>query len=202
MRFSFIFRNAAIAAVAASASLLLGTTVQASNHTDGSMAEPQTQQQAQPGTAATMSIVDVANNSGSFDTLVQAVQAAGLRDTLAGEGPYTVFAPTDEAFNELPDGALDYLLQPENQDLLAEVLSYHVVPGSVTSDQLSTGGISALSGGVAIAVQESRIVVNNASVINPDIQADNGVIHGINRVLIPEALRQDLASRLGVESIY
>lgn len=205
MRLSTLRRTAAIATVVASFGLLLGGTAQAEtlrladNHTDGGMMQPSTQQQSD---TMAMSIVDVASGSDSFNTLVQAVQAAGLTDTLAGEGPYTVFAPTDEAFNQLPDGALDFLLQPENQDLLAEVLTYHVVPGSVMSNQLSTGGVSALSGGIAIAVRDSGIVVNNASVINPDIQASNGVIHAINRVLIPEALKQQLASRLGVDSIY
>lgn len=149
-----------------------------------------------------MTIVDVASSNESFDTLVQAVQAADLAGTLSGEGPYTVFAPTDEAFNQLPDGALEFLLQPENQDLLAQVLSYHVVPGSVTSDQLAPGGVDTLNGGIAVGVSDDRIVINNASVVNPNVQASNGVIHVINRVLIPEALQQQLASRLGVNSIY
>lgn len=205
MRFLNLCRNTAITAVVASAGLL-GGTAHADNHNTGDMMEPTTQQQADPtstmGTTSSMSIVDVASGNDSFNTLVQAVQAAGLTNTLSGEGPYTVFAPTDEAFAQLPDGALEYLLEPENQDLLAEVLSYHVVPGSVMSNQLSTGGVSALTGGIAIAVLDSGIVVNNASVVNPDIQASNGVIHAVNRVLIPEALQQQLASRLGVTSIY
>ena len=208
MRFSATCRNTAIAAAIASFSLLLGGTAQADNHTDGGMMEPTTQQSDPMGTTGTtgdtasMSIVDVASGSDSFNTLVQAVQAAGLGDTLSGEGPYTVFAPTDEAFAQLPDGALEYLLQPENRDLLAQVLSYHVVEGSVTSSQLSTGGVDTLGGGVAVAVLDSGIVVNNASVVNPNIQASNGVIHAVNRVLLPETLQQQLASRLGVDSIY
>ncbi|MGB3200528.1 MAG: fasciclin domain-containing protein [Nodosilinea sp.] len=102
----------------------------------------------------------------------------------------------------MSDGALEYLLQPENQDLLARVLTYHVVEGSVTSDQLSTGGVDTLGGGVAVAVRDSGVVVNNASVVNADIQASNGVIHAVNRVLPPETLQQQLASQLGVNSIY
>jgi len=149
-----------------------------------------------------MSIVEVASGSSSFNTLVQAVQAADLGDTLAGEGPYTVFAPTNEAFSQLPAGTLEYLLQPENQDILREVLTYHVVPGEITSSEITTGGVDTLGGGVAVAVTDSGVVVNNASVINPDIQAGNGVIHGINRVLIPEALQQQLANELGVNEIY
>ena len=205
MRFSNHYRNAAIAAVVTSFGLLLGGTAQADYHNDGNggTMAPATQQQADPAdTTSSMSIVDVASDSDSFNTLVQAVQAAGLSDTLSGEGPYTVFAPTDEAFAQLPDGALEYLLQPENQELLAQVLTYHVVEGSVTSDQLSTGGVDTLGGGVAIAVLDDRVVVNNASVVNADIQANNGVIHAVNRVLLPETLQQQLASQLGVDSIY
>lgn len=206
MRFLNLCRSTAIAAAVVSSGLLLGGTAQANTHNTGGMMEPTTQQQPDTmdtmGTTSSMSIVDVASSNDSFDTLVQALQAAGLANTLSGEGPYTVFAPTDEAFAELPDGALEYLLEPENRDLLTQVLSYHVVPGSVMSNQLSTGGISALSGGIAVAVRDSGIVVNNASVINPDVQASNGVIHAVNRVLIPEALQRQLASRLGVNSIY
>lgn len=207
MRFSTTHRNTAIAAAAASLGLLLGGTAQAEtllladNHTGGSMTDMAPEQPSET-MSETMSIVDVASGSDSFNTLVQAVQAAGLTDTLAGEGPYTVFAPTDEAFAQLPDGALEYLLQPENQDLLAQVLTYHVVEGSVTSDQLSTGGVDTLGGGIAVAVRDTGIVVNNASVVNANIQASNGVIHAVNRVLLPETLQQQLASRLGVNSIY
>ena len=136
------------------------------------------------------------------NTLEQAVQAANLADTLSGEGPYTVFAPTDEAFDQLPEGALEFLLQPENQELLAEVLTYHVVPGSVMSGDLTSGGVDTLNGGIAVGVSDSGIVINNASVINPNIEASNGVVHVVNRVLIPEDLQQQLASRLGIDDIY
>lgn len=207
MRFSNLCRNTAIISVVTSFSLLLGGTAQADNHNTGDMMTPTTEQQADPMDTTpmdttSMSIVEVASGSDSFNTLVQAVQAAGLSDTLSGEGPYTVFAPTDDAFAQLPDGALEYLLQPENQDLLAQVLTYHVVEGSVTSDQLSTGGVETLGGGIAIAVLDSGIVVNNASVVTPDIQASNGVIHAVNRVLLPETLQQQLASSLGIDGIY
>ncbi|MGB3309813.1 MAG: fasciclin domain-containing protein [Nodosilinea sp.] len=217
MRFSKLYRSTAIAA-AASIGLLLGAPAQADNHNTGDMMEPSTGDMMEPDTGdmmepttqqtdtmdttSSMSIVDVASGNDSFSTLVQAVQAAGLADVLSGEGPYTVFAPTDEAFAQLPDGALEYLLQPENQDLLARVLTYHVVEGSVMSNQLSTGGVSTMGGGVAVAVLDSGIIVNNASVINADIQASNGVIHAVNRVLLPETLQQQLAASLGVDSIY
>lgn len=147
-----------------------------------------------PGT-----IVDVAAGNDSFDTLVQAVQTAGLADTLSDDGPYTVFAPTDEAFDNLPDGALDALLEPENRDLLTEILTYHVVPDEVTSDELDTGVVDTLNGGLAVQVNPDRVIVNDASVINPDIDASNGVIHAINRVLIPPTTRAELMDRLMAE---
>jgi uncharacterized surface protein with fasciclin (FAS1) repeats len=134
-----------------------------------------------------------------FSTLAQAVQEAGLANTLSGSGPYTVFAPTNEAFADLPDGALEFLLQPENRSLLQQVLAYHVVPGEVTSNQLSTGPVSTLGGGVAVRVAEDRVIVNDGSVVQPDIQASNGVIHAINRVLLPRELRETLISQLNAQ---
>ena len=141
-------------------------------------------------------IVGVASGSDSFNTLVQAVQAAGLVDTLSQGGPYTVFAPTDEAFAQLPSGALEFLLMPENQDILKQVLTYHVVPGEVTSGELQTGSVNALGGGLAIRVDPNRVIVNNASVVNANIEASNGVIHAVNRVLMPAELRARLVSQL------
>lgn len=203
MRFSHMSRNLAIAAIAASLGVLAGDAARAEsfriadNHTGGNASEMMSGEQASGNT-----IVDVASGSESFNTLVQAVQAANLGGTLSGEGPYTVFAPTDEAFDQLPDGALEFLLQPENQDLLAQVLQYHVVSGSVMSGDLTTGGVDTLNGGIAVAVSDSGVVVNNASVVTPNIEASNGVIHAVNRVLLPETLQQQLASRLGVSDIY
>ncbi len=144
-------------------------------------------------------IVEVASGSENFNTLVQAIQAAGLGDTLSdSSASYTVFAPTDEAFSQLPDGTLEYLLQPENQEILQQVLSYHVLPEKVTSEEISGGSVDSLAGGLATAVTDRGVVINNASVIDPDIQASNGVIHGINRVLLPADLQSTLASELGV----
>ena len=144
-------------------------------------------------------IVEVASGSGSFNTLVQAIQAAGLGDTLSdSSASYTVFAPTDEAFSQLPEGTLEYLLQPENQEVLQRVLSYHVLPTKVTSEEISGGSVDSLAGGLATAVTDRGVVINNASVINPDIQASNGIIHGINRVLLPADLQSTLASELGI----
>jgi uncharacterized surface protein with fasciclin (FAS1) repeats len=153
---------------------------------------------AAPATTASANgtVVDLAANNDSFSTLAQAVRAAGLEQALSAPGPYTVFAPTDEAFAELPDGALELLLEPENRGLLQQVLTYHVVPGRVTSDQLSTGSVDTLGGGVAIRLEEDRVIVNDGSVVEADITASNGVVHAVNRVLIPRELRETLISQL------
>lgn len=210
MTFSPTLRNAVLSVSAIAAGLLLSVPAQAKpdaemlladNHTDDVMMD--SSEQATDGmTSDGMTIVGVAQGSGTFNTLVQAVQAAGLAETLSGTGPYTVFAPTDSAFEQLPEGALEYLLQPENQDILAAVLSYHVVPGEITASEITPGSIETLNGGVSLGVDGSRVIVNNASVVNPNLQASNGVVHAINRVLIPEALQQQLAKRLGVAEIY
>lgn len=161
-----------------------------------------------PGSTAAPSPADVLSDSenqaptellqqiseaGSFRTLSQAVEAAGLSDTLQG-GRYTIFAPTDEAFAELPQGALEQLLRPENRALLQRVLAYHVIPTELTSNQLNTGGVDTLGGGIAVRVTPERIVVNDASVIRSDIQTENGVVHVVNHVLMPSDLRQQITS--------
>ena len=144
-------------------------------------------------------IVEVASGNESFSTLATAIEAAGLADTLSNsDSNYTVFAPTNEAFNQLPDGTLEYLLQPENQEVLQRVLSYHVLPEQVGSSEISGGEIESLDGGLVTEVTDEGVVVNNASVVTPDIEASNGVIHAVNRVLLPADLQSTLASELGV----
>lgn len=145
-------------------------------------------------------LVELASSNDSFNTLVQAVQAAGLADTLANQGPYTIFAPTDEAFAALPEGTLEFLLRPENKQLLQQVLTYHVVSGEVTSSELTTGPVDTLGGGVAVRVAEDRVIVNNGSVIQPNIPASNGVIHAVNRVLLPQEVRESLVSQLEAQA--
>lgn len=131
-------------------------------------------------------IVDTAVEAGSFKTLVAAVQAAGLVETLKGEGPFTVFAPTDEAFAALPAGTVDDLLKPENKDKLVAILTYHVVPGKVMSTDLSDDMMAKTVQGGEIKVDlDSGVMVNDASVVTPDIAADNGVIHVIDKVIMP-----------------
>lgn len=136
-------------------------------------------------------IADIATSSESLTTLAAALEAADLADTLAGEGPYTVFAPSDEAFAALPDGVVDALLAPENRDLLIQVLTYHVVPEEVTSDQLATGPVPTVEGSpIQVEVGDSGVMINQASVIQPDIMASNGVVHVIDQIILPPELTQ------------
>jgi uncharacterized surface protein with fasciclin (FAS1) repeats len=134
-------------------------------------------------------IVDVAAANGSFNTLVAAVKAAGLVDALKGDGPLTVFAPTDDAFAALPAGTLDSLLKPENKEQLKAILLYHVVSGKVMSTDLK-GTINAdtLEGDtIKIVAASSGVTVNGANVVAADVAASNGVIHVIDAVLLPPA---------------
>ena len=133
-----------------------------------------------------MDIVDTAVNAGSFTTLVAAVEAAGLVETLKGEGPFTVFAPTDEAFAALPEGTVQTLLMPENIDQLTAILTYHVVPGAVMSGDLSDGMMaSTVQGGDLMISLGDSVMVNDATVTTADIEASNGVIHVVDTVIIP-----------------
>lgn len=131
-------------------------------------------------------IVDTAVEAGSFTTLVAAVQAAGLVDTLKGEGPFTVFAPTDEAFAALPAGTVEDLLKPENKDQLTAILTYHVVPGKVMSTDLSEGLKAAtVQGGEVTITLEGGPKVDGANIATADIETTNGVIHVIDAVIMP-----------------
>ncbi len=128
-------------------------------------------------------IVDVAVKAGSFNTLAAALQAAGLVETLKSDGPFTVFAPTDEAFAKLPEGTVETLLKPENKDQLIAILTYHVVSGKImSSDLLSTTSAPTVNGQSA----PIGLRVGNANVIQADIDASNGVIHVVDTVLLPE----------------
>lgn len=132
-------------------------------------------------------IVDTAVAAGQFNTLAKALQAAGLVDTLKGKGPFTVFAPTDEAFAKLPAGALDDLLKPENKEKLVSILTYHVVPGAVSSKKVATMKSAKTVNGkdVSISAEGGTVKINDAKVIKADIKASNGVIHVIDSVLMP-----------------
>lgn len=141
---------------------------------------------ARSSTTTSGSIVDVASSNGSFKTLTAALKAAGLDKTLGTGGPYTVFAPTDEAFAALPKGALEQLLKPENKDTLIKILTYHVVQGEKDSNTLKTGETTTLEGApVQLNVSSSGVTVNGAKVLQADIKASNGVIHVIDKVILP-----------------
>jgi uncharacterized surface protein with fasciclin (FAS1) repeats len=143
---------------------------------------------ASPSAAGSENIVELASTNGSFKTLTKAIEAAGLTETLSGKGPYTVFAPSDEAFAALPEGAVEELLKPENKDKLVQLLSYHVVPGEVSSSQITPGEVKTVEGApitVEVDKSTSEVKVNNAKVTQPDIEASNGVIHAIDKVILP-----------------
>ncbi|MFW2490524.1 fasciclin domain-containing protein [Clostridium chromiireducens] len=134
-------------------------------------------------------IVDIAISDNRFKTLVTALKAAGLVDTLKGQGPFTVFAPTDDAFAKLPKGAIDNLLKPENKETLVKILTYHVVPGKLTAEdvlKLNDTELKMVSGDNAkIEVKDNNVYIDGAKVIVTDIIAKNGIIHVIDTVMMP-----------------
>jgi len=131
-------------------------------------------------------IVDTALSAGNFSTLAAALGAAGLIEALKNEGPFTVFAPTDEAFAKIPPQALSNLLQPENKEKLAAILTYHVVPGRVTAhDVANLNSATTLQGQTLTISKQDGVKINDAKVIAPDVEATNGIIHVIDTVLMP-----------------
>ena len=143
--------------------------------------------QAAPAPRATGNIIQVATSAGQFTTLVAALNAAGLSETLNGAGPFTVFAPTDAAFAKLPAGTVESLLMPENKSQLAAILSYHVVPGRVASADLAavTTTPATVQGGTLTVDTASGVKIGGANVTTPDVAATNGTIHVIDTVLMP-----------------
>lgn len=136
----------------------------------------------------TKDLVEVASAAENFSTLVAAVKAADLVGVLQGDGPYTIFAPTDEAFAALPAGTLESLLKPENKDKLTAILTYHVVPAKVLAKDVAAGMVDTANGTkLEIAVNDGTVMVQDASVVATDIMAANGVIHVVDKVIIPEA---------------
>jgi uncharacterized surface protein with fasciclin (FAS1) repeats len=133
-------------------------------------------------------IVDTAVSAGNFETLVAAVKAAGLVETLKGDGPFTVFAPTDEAFAKLPAGTLEDLLKPENKDKLSAILTYHVVPGKVMAGDIAgkTMMVTTVEGSDLSIDATDGVKIDNAKVIAADIGTSNGVIHAIDTVVLPK----------------
>lgn len=188
--------TAAVAAVLILAGCASGTDESESTETtaaaEETMAEETTEaaKAEEPGT-----IVDVAVGNEDFSTLVAAVQAAGLAETLSGDGPFTVFAPTNDAFAALPAGLLEALLLPENKDTLVKILTYHVVPGEVTSDMVTAGDVATVEGQNVTITTDGGVKVNGANVIATDVMASNGVIHVIDAVIVPPDV--DPAALLG-----
>ena len=170
-----VLRPSAFAAVAVAIALTLSACGSDSEETT-----EETTEVTAPGT-----IVDVAVGAGSFSTLVAAVTAAELVETLSGEGPFTVFAPTDDAFAALPAGVLDALLLPENKALLVQILTYHVVSGMVMAADVTDGDVATVEGQSVTLSTMNGVTVNGAMVVTADVAASNGVIHAIDAVILP-----------------
>jgi uncharacterized surface protein with fasciclin (FAS1) repeats len=133
-------------------------------------------------------IVEVAQGNADFSTLVSAVVAAGLAETLSGEGPFTVFAPTNAAFEALPAGLLEKLLLPENKETLVKILTYHVVPSKVMAADVAAGDVTTVEGSTFTISTEGGVKVNTSNVTATDVPASNGVIHVIDAVLVPSSV--------------
>lgn len=186
-----LMRRTTLAAVVAATALTLAacssSTDETSTETPAEVSETVVEEmpaeEAPAESAGT--IVDIASTTEGFGTLVTAVGAAGLVETLNGEGPFTVFAPTDEAFAALPPGLLDALLLPENKDTLVKILTYHVVPGAVMAADVTDGDVATVEGQTVALSTANGVTVNGANVIQADVVASNGVIHAIDAVILP-----------------
>ena len=170
-----LIRNSKVLAAAVLTALALSACSSDSDSTTESAAEE----------VAVGNIVEVATGAGNFGPLVAAVGAADLAETLSGPGPFTVFAPTDEAFAALPAGILDALLLPKNKAVLAKILTYHVVSGTVMAADVTDGDVATVEGQNVKLSTMGGVTVNGATVIAADVMASNGVIHGIDAVILP-----------------
>jgi uncharacterized surface protein with fasciclin (FAS1) repeats len=135
--------------------------------------------------ASAKTVVEVAAGSPDHQTLVAAVKAAGLAETLSGAGPFTVFAPTDAAFAKLPPGTVEDLLKPENKAKLASILTYHVVPGRVMAKDVKAGSVKTVNGKTVNLATRNGVTINGGKVVAADLPASNGVIHVIDTVILP-----------------
>lgn len=188
-----LMRRTTIAAIVAVSAITLAACSSSSDETATETAVATSDEAAAEETAGDMeeegagagTIVEVASGTDGFTTLVAAVQAAGLVDTLNSAGPFTVFAPTDEAFAALPPGLVDALLLPENKEVLTKILTYHVVPGAVMAADVTDGEVATIEGQTVTLSTADGVTINNAKVIQADVVADNGVIHAIDAVILP-----------------
>jgi uncharacterized surface protein with fasciclin (FAS1) repeats len=178
-----------IAAVAVAAALTLAACSSSSDDTAATPAASESAAAAESPMASEAAmagdIIEVASTTDGFATLTAAVTAAGLVETLQGEGPFTVFAPTDEAFAALPAGVLDALLLPENKDALTKILTYHVVAGKVMAADVTDGDVPTVEGQTVTLSTADGVTVNGAKVIQADVETSNGVIHAIDAVILP-----------------
>ena len=172
-----------IIAIAAASVLLLSACGSDGSTSDTTVAAADEQMSTEVG-----NIVAVAQGNEDFSTLVAAITAAGLGEALSGEGPLTVFAPTNAAFEALPAGLLDKLLLPENKEVLAQILKYHVVAGKVMAADVAAGDVTTLEGSTFTIATEGGVKVNTANVTATDVPASNGVIHIIDAVLVPASV--------------
>lgn len=177
-----------IIAIAAASALLLSACAPDESSSDTTVAAvDETEMTTEVGT-----IVEVAQGNEDFSTLVAAITAAGLGEALSGAGPFTVFAPTNAAFEALPAGLLDKLLLPENKDVLTKILTYHVVSAKVMAADVAAGDVATLEGSTFAITTDGGVKVNTSNVTATDVEASNGVIHIIDAVLVPASV--DVAS--------
>ena len=173
-----------IIAIAAASVLLLSACGSDGSTSDTTVAAADTTEMA----TEVGNIVAVAQGNPEFSTLVAAITAAGLGDALSGEGPFTVFAPTNAAFEALPEGLLEKLLLPENKEVLTKILTYHVVPSKVMAADVAAGDVATLEGSTFAITTEGGVKVNASNVTATDVAASNGVIHVIDAVLVPASV--------------
>jgi uncharacterized surface protein with fasciclin (FAS1) repeats len=178
---------------AAAASVLMFAACGDGETTSSTASSPSAEamSQADDTSASSETITEIVAGNPEFSTLLAAVQAGGLAETLSGQGPFTVFAPTDEAFAQLPAGTLDGLLQPTSKDQLSAILTYHVVPAEVMAADVQAGEVTTVNGApFRVGIHSGKVTItdrqgNQANVIKTDIDASNGVIHAIDAVLLP-----------------
>ncbi len=181
-----------LSAVAVVAALALAACGSDSDTTDEAVTEETVTEETMAEEVAADDIVAVASTTEGFSTLVAALEAAGLVETLQGEGPFTVFAPNDDAFAALPAGLLEKLLLPENVEVLKSILTYHVVSGKVMSTDVVAGDVATVEGSSVTLATDTGVTVNGANVVLADVEASNGVIHVIDAVILPPSV--DVAS--------
>lgn len=187
--------NLAVASGLVAASLLIGVPARASVLVDPMIRREQPQP-AEPVSTASQNLVDLAGSTPGFSTLTTAIQVANVTSILSDGGPFTVFAPTDAAFSALPEGAVNALLLPENSDLLVKLLYNHVAHGDITSNQLVSGALNTFDGTVSVGVTPLGVTVDGANVVQADVDATNGVIHAVDKVLLPIGLASQLQARM------